>query len=240
MSHIHLNQALDTAALRTAYAEHGRVQIHNFLAEDAASTLARELATNQAWRLTFNDGDKVVDHTRDSYARLSEEQRAAMARGIVDRGRKGFQFCYDVIRDDAGASDADDGPLTRFVRFLNETSVLEKIREITGARAIARVDGHASRYTAGQFLTTHDDRIEGRGRRAAYVLNLSPLWHPDWGGILQFFDGHGNVTRGYTPAFNTLNLFAVPQPHSVTWVTPLATAPRLSITGWVLEPATTD
>ncbi len=235
MSQIRLSQGLDVALLRTAYAEHGRVQIHNFLDESTAAALARELATSKEWRLTFNDGETVLDHTQDSYARLSEDQRAAMARGIVDRGRKGFQFCYDVIRDDAGASDAEDGALTRVVRFLNEAPMKEMIREITGAVAIARVDGHASRYTAGQFLTTHDDRIEGKGRRSAYVLNLSPLWHPDWGGILQFFDKQGNVTRGYTPAFNALNLFAVPQPHSVTWVTPLATAPRLSITGWMLE-----
>ena len=41
------------------------------------------------------------------------------------------------------------------------------------------------------------------------------------------------VARGYMPAFNTLNIFRVPQPHSVAWVTPLAGAPRYAVTGWL-------
>jgi Rps23 Pro-64 3,4-dihydroxylase Tpa1-like proline 4-hydroxylase len=71
------------------------------------------------------------------------------------------------------------------------------------------------------------------GRRAAYVLNLTPEWRPDWGGLLQFYDAMGNVSRAFTPGFNVLNIFRVPQPHSVSWVTPLAAAPRYAVTGWL-------
>ena len=93
----------------------------------------------------------------------------------------------------------------------------------------AELDGHASRYAPGQFLTTHDDHIEAKSRRAAYVMNLTPRWRPDWGGLLLFYDRLGNVTRGYTPGFNMLNLFAVPQAHAVSWVTPLAAVPRFRV-----------
>ena len=55
----------------------------------------------------------------------------------------------------------------------------------------------------------------------------------DWGGLLLFHDGQDNVTRGYLPVFNSLNLFSVPQRHNVTWVTPLAAAPRYAVTGWL-------
>jgi len=69
------------------------------------------------------------------------------------------------------------------------------------------------------------------------VLNLTPDWRPDWGGLLQFFDKRGDVFRAFTPRFNVLNLFRVPQPHNVSWVTPLAGAPRYAVTGWMRAPA---
>ena len=53
------------------------------------------------------------------------------------------------------------------------------------------------------------------------------------GGLLLFYDSRGNVVRGYTPGFNMLNIFKVPQPHSVSWVTPLAANPRYAVTGWL-------
>jgi len=43
----------------------------------------------------------------------------------------------------------------------------------------------------------------------------------------------GNVTRAFTPGFNILNLFRVPQPHSVSWVNDLAPSPRYAVTGWL-------
>ena len=36
------------------------------------------------------------------------------------------------------------------------------------------------------------------------------------------------------PRFNALNVFAVPQPHSVSIVSPFAVGARYSVTGWLL------
>jgi Rps23 Pro-64 3,4-dihydroxylase Tpa1-like proline 4-hydroxylase len=62
---------------------------------------------------------------------------------------------------------------------------------------------------------------------------MTPRWRVDWGGLLLFVDERGNVSRGLTPAFNALNLFRTPQPHTVSAVAPFAGANRLSITGWL-------
>ena len=91
----------------------------------------------------------------------------------------------------------------------------------------------ATRFDPGHFLTCHDDSVEGKNRLFAYVLNLSQVWRPDWGGSLQFFNSEGNVEEAYTPAFNTLNMFRVPADHSVGIVAPFAGASRYSITGWL-------
>ena len=43
----------------------------------------------------------------------------------------------------------------------------------------------------GDFLTVHDDETGGRKRLVAYVLNLTPIWRPDWGGALNFLGPTG-------------------------------------------------
>ena len=66
----------------------------------------------------------------------------------------------------------------------------------------------------------------------AYVLSLTERWHPDWGGLLQFFEDNGTPRDAWVPGWNVLSLFDVRHVHSVTYVAPFAGAPRLSITGW--------
>ena len=94
----------------------------------------------------------------------------------------------------------------------------------TGLAALLFVAGVAS-------AATRDEQEV----KAAYVLNFTPRWSPDWGGILNFIDRDGHVAEGYTPAFNALNVFRVPQLHSVSCVSPYAQAGRYSITGWLRE-----
>lgn len=63
------------------------------------------------------------------------------------------------------------------------------------------------------------------------VLNLNRR-HLDWGGLMVFHNAYAAAHRAWTPAFNTINLFSVPQDRSVTMVTPLARAARLTVSGW--------
>ena len=72
------------------------------------------------------------------------------------------------------------------------------------------------------------------GRLVAYVLNFTPVWNPDWGGMLLFTDERGHVEEGYVPVWNALNLMKVPQTHAVSLVAPFAGGLRYSITGWLL------
>jgi Rps23 Pro-64 3,4-dihydroxylase Tpa1-like proline 4-hydroxylase len=70
----------------------------------------------------------------------------------------------------------------------------------------------------------------------AYVLNVTFTdWSPDYGGYLTFYDGSGDVELALRPKFNTLNVFSVPQLHSVTRVAPFAPLGRTAISGWARE-----
>lgn len=234
MTSFALNPNLDVDRLAALFAARRRLQIANFLAADCADALAAELAASQAWRLAVNRGEQILDFDAATQARFTPEQWAKLHKAIALGGRYGFQFCYDTIRLPKPGTGGDAPPLLRaFVDFLSSPATRDVFRAVTGAADIGFADGHASRYRAHHFLSTHDDRVDAMGRRAAYVLNLTPEWRPDWGGLLLFYDRHGNVERGFTPAFNSLNLFAVPQAHSVSWVTPLAAQPRYAVTGWL-------
>jgi Rps23 Pro-64 3,4-dihydroxylase Tpa1-like proline 4-hydroxylase len=231
MTEFALNPTLDPEALSRIYATSGRIQIRNFLSTASAEALMRELETSDGWRLAVNRGDQIIEYGAEAYAALSEEQRAKLTRAVELGGRYNFQFRYDSIR----VGNFDDSPslVASFRRFLSSSELVAFLRQVTGVHDIDFADAHASRYRTGHFLTGHDDHVEAMGRRAAYVMNLTREWLPEWGGLLLFHDDQGNIARGYTPGFNVLNLFSVPQRHSVSWVTPLAGQSRYAVTGWL-------
>lgn len=237
MTDFALRHDLDAAALAAAFAAEGRLQIVDFLRHDGAMALLRELVESREWRLTQNQGAETTEHGEAEMAAWAPEVRAAFDRQAVEGGRHGFQFRYEAIRlplQSLGTpAPAASALLGGFRDFLCSAEVLDFLKAVTGAADVAFADAHGSRYRAGHFLTAHDDSQIEAGRRVAYVMSLTPQWRPDWGGLLLFYDARGNVSRGFIPAFNVLNLFRVPQPHSVSWVTPLAGAPRHSVTGWL-------
>ena len=81
---------------------------------------------------------------------------------------------------------------------------------------------------AGVELPHLDRKREWRWRRLVEALVAR-----DIGGLLLFDGEDGHIERGFTPSFNALNLFTVPQPHSVSRVAPFAANRRYSITGWL-------
>jgi SM-20-related protein len=229
-----LGSAFDPAELAAIFAAHRRMQIADFLSSESAQALLADLSQSGAWKLAANRGEQIIDFDAARQEALTPEQWAKLDQAVALGGRYGFQFRYDTIRlpKEKGLAPASPA-LAEFADFLSSPVMVAFFRRLTGAGDIDFADAHASRYRAGHFLTTHDDAQAEMGRRAAYVLNLSPEWRPDWGGLLLFYDAHGNVVRGFTPRFNSLNIFAVPQAHSVSWVTPLAAAPRYAVTGWL-------
>jgi Rps23 Pro-64 3,4-dihydroxylase Tpa1-like proline 4-hydroxylase len=231
---IRLNPHLDAAALAGDYARNGRLQIRDLLVPDDAARIRRALA-DTPFSIAFNEGSAVHRLSPDDAARLSREQVAAMMAGIGRRAADQFQYLYeyDPIFVRYFAQGHPWMPLFEAYEFLNSAPMLDFLRTVTGLRDIRWADAQATCYRAGHFLKSHDDINRQERRLAAYVLNLTPDWPRDWGGFLQFFDEDGNVAQGYRPQMNAINLFTVPAPHSVEMVAMFATAPRLSITGWL-------
>ena len=120
----------------------------------------------------------------------------------------------------------------QLLALLNTSQFLDIINEITLLKNLKNTDGQLTQYKGGDFLTRHKDNISGETREIAYVISLSKNWHPDWGGLLQFFHDDGTPGLTLAPLFNNIVLFDVNKVHSVTNVASFAPIKRYSITGW--------
>lgn len=230
-----LHPSIDPALLAERYARDRRVQIAPFLNDTDAERIAAQLATRSDWRRVLNSGNKVFDFAASELDALTPEQRARLDDAVHVAARDGFQYRYDAIRvpDDAAERAESSDPLAALAAFLSSEAVMSLMRFVTGTAEPVFTDAQGTRYRPGDFLTAHDDDVSGKQRHAAYVLGLTRGWRAEWGGLLLFHGGAGGIAEGYVPGFNTLSLFAVPQPHSVSLVAPFAGTPRLSVTGWL-------
>ena len=224
----------DPVSLAEHYRQRKRIQIREFLTADAARQAHRMLAEQTPWGLCFNQGERVAALREKDVAGLSRDQQAEIGRMIASGARDGYQFVYRYfpLFTDYFDSAQPGMPLFGLFEFINSAPMLDFVRRLTGHQDIVWADAQATRFIGGDFLMRHTDEVSATRRRAAYVLNFTPDWRPDWGGYLQFFDDKFDVEEGYRPLFNAINIFSVPQDHSVGAVSNFAPMPRLSVTGW--------
>ena len=221
------------ASIRDRLARTGRAQVEGVLTPSDALGLY-EAATAADFNVVTRRGTGHVDLPAAWLASLTPDQKQALGQAVQASAQSDFQYLYDnhPIYDLVQAGQA--APVWRdLLAFLNGAAFLDLMRDLTGEARIALADAQLTRYRAGHFLTEHDDHAEGKNRFFAYVLNLTPVWRIEWGGLLAFHGDDGNVAEAFTPRFNTLNLLKVPSPHSVTQVALSAAADRLSVTGWL-------
>lgn len=225
---------INVAAAAAAFARDGHVRLQPFLAEAAAIACLAELKGREDWVQVVNSGSKVFDLTRAARAAMTAPQREGLEQAVLAGAQSGFQHRYEALRlpDGHAAVPVGDSIIAGWPAFLSSGPVRDLLRAITGKGDIGFADGQATAYSPGDFLTGHDDDVPGKHRRAAYVFSLNPVWRVEWGGLLLFHDGETRV-RGVAPAFNSLDLFAVPQMHSVSMVTGSVPNRRYAITGWL-------
>jgi SM-20-related protein len=228
-----VNSALELTELTERYRAKKRIQIRGFLSvESAEKTHADLLAL--PWGLAYNIGREVVQLHAHMVAELGNSDAAAIMAGIRERARTEYQFLYafyPILTAYFSPGVVRHG-IFDFYELINSEPVLATIRELTGLADIRWADAQATWFKPGHFLKAHTDEQEAEGRRAAYVMNLATEWDRDWGGFLQFFDSSDNIEHAFRPSFNTLNLFTVPQLHSVSMVSTYVAEKRLAVTGW--------
>jgi len=229
-----LNPALDRDRLRRQLTEQRRVHIRNVLREADADRLLACLETDTPWSLTWYDEQGAGIIEAQNLDKVPPAEMNALQGRIYRQAMQGFGYVYSLFHQSESTRTEGAVPavLAEFFEFLRSQDMLEFIRELLADASPNRVDAQATRYGPGNFLGYHNDQQHGAARKCAYVFNLTRTWRPDWNGYLQFFDESGNSPVAWRPDFNTLNLFLVPQPHTVTCIPPFAAAYRYAISGW--------
>ena len=230
-----MSEQLDHPALANQFAADRRLRIPDFLPSRRAVELRNALSASLRWRHLISGGSKPYEIDSGEFDELPSDVRDRLAAALHAEAATGFRYQYDVIRLPDAPATAAEAPreLVEFAAFMNSADMLSSMRRITGMDAIELADVQATRYRPGDFLTRHDDEAPGRNRLCAYVLSLSDVWRAEWGGLLMFNATDGQVAQTIVPQFNSLSLFAVPQPHSVSCVAPYAGTSRISVTGWL-------
>lgn len=234
-----LNPALDRATLAARFAASGRVQVRDVLTEGSARELLMVLARGTEWGMAVGAAEAPPRSFRAGDMRSVQGQQdlqeaAKRAEHHSARGEYGFRFAHYPILTAVQEGWDPGGPHEVLLEHLNAPEFLQFSREVTGIGTLFKADGQATMFGPNHYLGRHIDSHVAEGWEVAYVLNLArDDWHPDWGGYLLFLDEDGDVTEGFRPRFNALNLFRVPQSHLVSYVPPFAPLGRLAVTGWL-------
>jgi len=229
-----LNDTRIVAQVRGVLARSGRVHVPELFSHDAVQEVY-EACRALDWKLVFRGTRTNYDFAAKDVSALEVGQKAALLDSINAQASTGFQYLYDSYRisDFAEAGTLEPGPLASFFAALNSEEMLKRFRALTGDDRIEYLDAQATRFRPGHFLTAHDDHQPDKHRLYAYVINLTPVWRADYGGLLMFIGDDGHIAEAYTPRWNALNILKVPQPHAVSVVAPFARGARYSITGWM-------
>lgn len=236
MTHVlELNPDHDWSKLASTLQGVGRLQVPDFLTRESAEYLYDIHVRNKTWHLAYNEGNNYYESSVEELRAVTPRQQQQFMSNIYARARTQFQYVFYqyYISQAIKLNEQPGHPMHQFDEFVNSEEVLDRMRILTGVDAIAKADSYASTYAPGHFLTAHDDRHDSHDRVAAYVIGLTKTWDKNWGGHLAFFDDAGNVKEALIPSFNTLNIFLVPQMHSVQLVAPFAGGNRTSYLGWL-------
>ena len=230
-----LSAELSPDPWRAVFEQRDRVQVPDILSLESARKIHQCLSKQEKWNLVFNRDGKHTDIDADSEVLWNDSQKQDFLNLVHSQATNDFQYLYKAvpIYDIYHKNLLPGHFLNKVFEFLNGEAFLNFVREVLSMPEIGFADAQATCYSAGHFLTSHDDNVQGKNRLAAYVLNLTPDWNANWGGALQFINSGGDIEAAYSPSYNALNMFRVPQQHSVAYVTPFAGAQRYSITGWL-------
>jgi Rps23 Pro-64 3,4-dihydroxylase Tpa1-like proline 4-hydroxylase len=223
-----MNKIDDIEELQSSFIENGIVRIENFLEKASAESLSLYLNKNVEYDNAFHLEGSNRQASDKEIAELPNETKRQLYQAIYRDAGKGAGFLYG--RNKISAQSPTE--LSDFLNLLNSEDVIDIISKVISKPDVTHADAQATRYRVGDFLTRHIDNVKGETRQVAYVLGMSPFWHPDWGGLLQFFEKNGTPTKAWLPVFNSLTLFDVNKVHSVTSIAPFAEQCRFSVTGW--------
>jgi len=229
-----LNASLNKKALARQYRLDDRVRIDNVLKKDVAEQIRQICLEHVPFETVCAPDNRFKIFSAQEMAAMKEDARQQLQAKLYEEAQRGTGFFYNAYMMRRAQQHLDKealAPLHELFALLNSPEMLQLARDVTGRKDIQRADAQFTRFTAGHYLTRQRDVVAGQQRRVVYLLSFTREWHPDWGGLLQFYEDDGTPRDAWAPQFNSLTLFDVRHVHALTYVAPFANQPLLSLSG---------
>lgn len=210
------------------FAINNNLKISNFLNEQFANFLFRYAYNNKNWLLAT--GIENIKYLKPSTP-INEKINNKQIKNVNEAfGKDNFSYIFYRSMNSKNMS---------YYEFLlrqtmNSPEFINFLNEITGLELVGLNTLFLSKYKSGNFLSPHSDKGNGK---LAFVINITPLWKPQYGGILHFMnEERTEIIQSFVPEFNSFVIFTVPDevgiPHFVSHVAPNVKFSRYAITGW--------
>jgi len=225
---IAFSNELNWESIKQQYRKDQRVCITNVWSKEVAESISNCLQKETNFSHAYTLAGQPTESSDQEIKAMKPQQQHDLFRSIYSDAAQGAGFFYG-----RHAIEHNSPKLLQAVKeYFNSSALLKKISDLSGKGNLNLASAQGTRYVKGSFLTRHRDVVANEGRVLAYVLSFTPVWHPDCGGLLQFYQDDGTPRDAWTPQFNSLTIFDVRHVHSVTYVPPFAPSQRVSITGW--------
>ena len=223
-----ISPALNAKSIHHEFLQDSRVRVNNIMPTGQVESIYKVLHENITFDQAFTLNNQAQLLPRKEIANLGQRGINDLMRQVYQNASQGIGFWYGRAPD----SERRNPVLAAFEHWIKSNDVINFIKTATGKNDICNAVIQYTKYTPGEFLTRHKDEGAEGQRRIAFILHLSPQWHPDWGGLLQFYQQDGQPRDAWAPKFGCLHLFDTKHIHAVTTVSPFAAAARYTISGW--------
>ena len=187
----------------------------NFLDKDFIEKVNRIIKKDNNWLYTTNIGNDKIKHNNNIKSRKKE---------CIKKLNNG-QFSYSKYEYE------NNTPILKEIsEYLNSPKVLNKISSLTGTRINKTTDIFISKFTPGDFLSTHNDTNLGR---YAFIIYLNEKWDKRCGGDLNIITSLG-IHIPIQPEYNKLVLMDIKSSEKPHYINTVKCGNRLAITGWFM------
>lgn len=219
-----LNAFIDVVKARRDYRDFQWARIDDFVDKVFAERIIQNMVRNVAFKNVFAISGEKISMTDPQLNELEQGKRQILFKQIHAEVHNvespAFLFAEHNISD--RKSQNEIGAINDIAEVLADQTSLEMFQDITGKRNLSELTCKVTRFSQGQFATktTLSDFHICKRPELGFILDLTPEWETDWGGLLHLHSDDDLPTQTFTPKFNNFIIFDAKFPLSISYLAP--------------------
>jgi SM-20-related protein len=226
------NAYIDIVKARRDYRDFNWARVDDIWSATFAEKVIQNIVRNIAFVNHFIVDGEQMQLTDEQLKNLDREKQQALFQRIHLQASQGQGHLYAKRECDNNSPQIDVGALKDTITWLGAEPTLDMISDITGKKPLTDSSCTITRFSQGQFLTTNTFTKLEEKSKIGFILDLTPDWKADWGGLLQLHAEDGEPAIAFTPKFNNLILFDASRPFSISYLAPYIKYYKYSLMGW--------